>query len=195
MKQVQKKLGFTLTEILIVCTIIAILTGIIVIGHQSAKGQLALQRSANKLAQEIRRAEEMAMSAKECEIEGCGEDNPKGGYGIHFEKYSAQGATNYYIYLYADTTPPDERYDSSDPKEIISLEKGVKVKDVKLKKPGNEISPDNISINFKPPDPTVSLKKGNGEDFNEVEITLALEDKESQTKTIIANKAGLITVE
>jgi len=186
MKQFNNEKAITLIELLVVTAIILILSAIILPSYQIGEKQLALQRSTHKLAQDIRRTQEMAMSAKELPGGGL----PDGGYGICFDKLPSPS-----IFLYADTVPPAERYGTGDQIiETISLEKEVKTKEVRLKKPGNNVSPARVSINFKPPDPEVNLKGGTDEPFDEVEITLSLKTDENQTKTIKVNKVGLIYV-
>jgi type II secretory pathway pseudopilin PulG len=168
--------GLTLTEILVTIAIIIILSGLIIANSGAGKSQLALSRSANKLAQDIRRAQEMAMSAKECPTgTGCADQVPPG-YGI----YLHQGDKNYL--LYADTNP-NQIYGGGDTDiETINFEKGIFIKDV---------GPANVSINFKPPDPKINIT-GVG---NEVLIEIALMADSTRTKTIRVNKAGLIDVE
>jgi Tfp pilus assembly protein FimT len=164
-------------ELLVVIGIIGTLTLIIVPNYGASGSQLALQRSANKLSQDIERAKEMAMSASECST--CG-GVPKG-YGI----YLTQGATTYL--LYADKVGTDDKYDAGQDIviETISFEKGVQI---------SSISPAPLSINFKPPDPAIKISNGLSE-VNETTITLSLQADASKTKIIKANKAGLIYVE
>ena len=163
--------SFTLIELLGVIGIIVILTAIIFPNYRVGASQFALERSAYKLAQDIRRAAEMAMSAKEFE-----EEIPKGGYGAHF---STSWQAEYK--LYADKNG-NEEYNEGEKVETIRLEKGVIIK---------EISYPELSINFKPPAPTVKLSQ----DSTFVTIILALEADPTKTKTIKVNKAGLIDVE
>jgi Tfp pilus assembly protein FimT len=172
--------GATLVELLVMVSIVAILTVLMVPNYRSGDSHLALQRSASKLAQDIRRAEEMAVSAKECAA--CG-GVPRG-YGI----YLTAGATSYY--LYADTFPAaaaNEKYDSGQDVivETISLEKGVYVQSV---------SPAPLSINFRPPDPAVKISNG-GAGVNETTIVLSLQNNILKIKNVKANKTGLIYVE
>ena len=79
----KKDKGFTLIELMIVTLIVALITAIVLINYRVGNRQLALNRSANKLAQDIRRAQEMAMSATACEP--CGGIVPPG-FGIFLEK-------------------------------------------------------------------------------------------------------------
>jgi len=177
--------AFTLIELMVVASIIIILSAVALLNYQSGQSQFALQRSANKLAQDIRRAQEMAMSAKECQE--CGGGIPPG-YGIFLDR----DWDNKRYRLYADTDPSqgNEFYNSADTSvgPLLELEKGVIIKDINT-------APKKVSINFKPPDPTVKIKFQLVGEIDEVVITLAIENDLNKTKTIKINQAGLIYVE
>lgn len=169
--------GFTLIELLVVTGIIILLSGIALVSYRPGQSQLALQRSANKLTQDIRRVQEMAMSAKEYQ----GKVPP--GYGV----YLNQG--NNYFLIYADTNPAqgNEIYDGGDGiVETIYFEKNVYIKN---------LSPASLSINFKPPDPKTKISGTGISEANSATITISLETDPSKEKRIIVNKAGLIYVE
>lgn len=118
----------------------------------------------------------MAMSAKE--FQGV---IPSGGYGI----YLKLSWGNFYK-LYADTNG-NEKYDGADGEvETIYLEKGVILQD---------ISPSSLSINFKPPNPTIKIKTDSGGDSNTATITLSLESDSTKTKKVKVNAVGLTEIE
>jgi prepilin-type N-terminal cleavage/methylation domain-containing protein len=170
--------GFTLIELLTVLAIIFTLTSISLPFYRTAQKQYLLESAAQKFVQDIRRAQEMAISARICGP--CGNKVPPG-YGIYLQ----QGNTSYFIY--ADTNPAqgNEIYDGGDViVETISFESGVFIKNV---------NPSSLSINFKPPDPKISIIGPPSVD--EVSIVLSLLTDNSKTKTIRVNKAGLIYVE
>jgi len=177
MKQCNNEKSFTLIEFLIVIIIIGIFSAITFPNYRSTQQRLILQRSASKLAQDIRKAQEMAMSMRELPT-----GDPPEGYGIYLDK----GESDKY-YIYADIDG-DERHDSGEEVETIFLEKEVYIKDFVP-------SSANFSINFKPPDPIVKMKNQAGDDKDNVTITIALEANPSKTKDIKVNKAGLIYVE
>lgn len=171
--------AFTLVETLVVITIIVILSLMIIPNYNSIKQQLAFQRSASKLVQEIRTVQEMAMSSKE--FEG---NVPEGGYGIHLSRVPPH---NEYYTLFADTNN-NQKYDPGPDKiKEIYFEEGIKIKD---------LPEQNINIIFKPPDPEVYLLDNDTNGLgSEVIIVICLIDDESKTKTISVNKAGLINIE
>lgn len=164
--------GFTIVETLVVVGIIMILSVILLPNYKRFHDEFSLLRSAHKLAQDLRRAQEMASSAKE--FQG---GVPSGGYGIYVES----GETTYI--LYADKNPEDQRYSGVNEivEDPISLEKGVIVQSV---------SPNPVHITSKGPDP-ITLISGGGES---VTIVLGLEGDPLKTKEVFVNKAGLIYV-
>jgi len=170
------KTGFTLIELLVIIGIIVLLTAITLPHYRTGERQFALQRSAHKLAQDLRRAQEMAMSAREFQGEV-----PKGGYGIRIEQKDKD-----YI-LYADINN-NQQFDGGDGEvEVINLEQGIKISDISL----GSFS----SINFKPPDPKTKIFGQLDDNADEIKITLAIEAEPGITRIIIVNRAGLIAIE
>ncbi len=168
--------GFTLAELLVVTGIIVILSAITLPSFRVGEKQFALQRSAHKLAQDIRRVQEMTMSMK-------GYSCPAGslkGYGAIF---FINSPTDYSLFAQCDT---------SSAFEALKFEKGVKVQNLAYYKDGTWHS-DQASLwfYFTPPDPTVEMMAVAGE----IKITLALENDLTKIKTVRVNKAGLINVE
>jgi len=160
--------AFTLIELLVVTGIIILLSALVLPNYRTGESQLALQRSANKLAQDIRRAQEMAMSAKE--FEGV---VPPGGYGINFQ-------TNLTSYILFADLNNNKVFDSGEAIETLSLERGVKISNLSPTSP--------LTISFTPPDPTVNINPSNS-------LAIITLSNNGQTKIIKVNKAGLIYVE
>ena len=182
--------GFTLLEVLMVTSIIAIMSALVFANYENRNQQFALQRSVYKVAQDIRKASEMGMSAKEWE-----NTIPKGGYGIYFKE-----STTTYI-LFADcndnrvynstgsatsceAATPGQPYPEK--VEEIKLEKRVYIQNIE---PGSS-----FSINFKPPDPKIKIT-ANGATTTDATTTIALETATTTIRTIHVNKAGLIDVD
>lgn len=172
LKCLNDKKGFTIIELVIVIGIISILSIIIIPSYHAGQNQFALQRSAHKLAQDLRKAQEMAMSSNE--ISG---KNPTG-YGIDFKK----SRSNYYI-LFANLNSNTQRDGSDQDLETIELESKIIISDLS---PSN-----NFSILFSPPDPITWV---NNSSSKTAEITLSIQGT-NETKIVRVNPAGLIEVE
>lgn len=177
--------GFTLIEILVVTIIIVLLTAFTVPNYRVGEQQLTLQRASHKLAQDIRRAQEMAMAVQEVGPTGS-KIIPEGGYGIYLKKQPIE------IVIFADCNN-NQKFTSgevcgsspnkfSEKIEEIGLEPGVKIEDLIPSSP--------LHITFKPPNPNVFISGG-----DIATIILSSESDPTKTKTITINEIGLITVE
>lgn len=182
-KNNSKNKGFTLIEILVATSIVIIMSAIILPNYNVGGQQLALNRAANKLAQDIRKAEEMAVSVKTCQQ--CEGSDPAG-YGAYFNINNA----SFYI-IYADTQQDGIFNIGQDVVvENIEIEKGIIIKNI------NNNSSGNASINFSPPDPKVKITySGSGTELDYITITIAVGNDQTKTRTVVVNKAGLIYVE
>jgi len=202
--------GLTLIELLVVITIMTIIAAVVFANYRPANQQLALQRSASKLAQDIRRAQEMAMSSAECPSgTGCeGEVPPR--YGIYIG--TPFDNPDSYI-LFADTRPlPDGdngcyNYIAGvfDPiiEDNITFERGVYLSDVDWSN-CDDNKPDEhqkTHLTFSPPDPENNIQFGTCDhpvydtvQCSEITLTLGVEGL-TLTRSVVINDAGLIYVE
>jgi len=163
--------SFTLAELLVVSGIILLMSAIIFPNYRAGEQEFALQRSAHKLSQDLRRAEELALSAKA--YPGA-PSSFKGGYGVNFQINST-------LYtLFADLND-NKVFDPGEDLEIPNLEKKVKIS-------GLSASP--LNVVFLPPDPQVFISGG-----SEAQITISLETNPQKTKIIKVNQAGLIAIQ
>jgi prepilin-type N-terminal cleavage/methylation domain-containing protein len=188
--------GFTLIEFLVSITIIGILTAIFIPSYQKFQTHLSLQRSAIKLAQDVKAAQEMAVAAAECPSCPLGEASNTG-YGIYFDM-----SNDKQYRLYADThiVPPlikgDEVFNTLDtPLETIELEDKIFIHSIT---DDLSIPISKVSVNFKPPDPETKIN----DTFNDIDgafITLCIQGsdctKVNNIMEIKINTAGLIYVE
>jgi prepilin-type N-terminal cleavage/methylation domain-containing protein len=167
--------GFTLLELTVVSAIMILLSGIVLSNYRVGEREYTLLRSAQKLAQDLRRAEELALSAKS--YPGA-PSSFKGGFGVNFPSNSTSSYT-----LFADLNN-NKVFDAGEDLETLNLEKKVKIT-------GLSASP--LNIVFLPPDPQVCIS-GNCPAISEAQITLSLETDSSKTKTVKVNQIGLITI-
>ncbi len=172
---ISKEKGMTLIEILVTTAIIGTLLAVSFLSYRPRGQELALQRSAFKIAADIESVREMAMSAQK---DSSG-DIPAGGYGIYFD------TTNPFNYiLFADLDASKSRKsDGSEDVKSVEIEKGLVLKTLSPSNPAN--------ITFVPPSPNVYLQGGTI--IGQVDIIIAIQTDPSKTKTIIVNKAGLIS--
>lgn len=174
-----KSKAFTIIEITVVIGIITLLTALILPNYRAGERQFALQRSAHKLSQDLRRTQEMAMSAKE--INGV---SPR--YGIEFEN----GTSDYYIF--SDNNDNGKREPSDSIIERVETEKKISIDQLFVGDP--PISKDKIWITFKSPDPLTTIRSPADPPGGYSAGVIRLIGGNS-TKTIKVNKAGLIYVE
>lgn len=166
--------AFSLIELLVITAIIIILTALVVPNYRGGDEQLALQRSASKLAQDIRRAQEMAMSSKR--VSG----TVPYGFGIYFNISSPAS----YI-LFADKDNSHHRNVGDADLETIALESKIIISSL--------FPASNFSVFFAPPDPTVWI---NG--FSSgvtAQITLSIVNDAISNKIVSVNNAGLIFIQ
>lgn len=176
--------GFTLIELIVVTSIIMLLTALSLANYNTGKQQLALQRTSFKVSQDLRRAQEMSMSAKE--FNGV---IPRGGYGLFFRKFPLSGYDYPHLYmLFADLDGSGTMDIGSELVEIIDLEEGIKFSDFYL----DDIGSDGTYFTFIPPDPQTSIVGGI---YDLTKIIVSFEDDATENKTILLNIVGLITIE
>jgi len=171
-KKINLSKGFTLTELLVVTSIILILTVVVLASYKFFQSGIFLQQSTNRLIQDIRRMEGMAIAAQECS--SCDPKNYKYSYGVYFNSSSQDS----YI-LFADCNN-NKNYDGNDDIiEKVKLDKDIII---------SSLSANSLSIVFSPPDPEVDINPSS----DEAEITLS--DNKGRSKKVIINKAGLIAI-
>jgi len=150
-----KDAGFTIVEVLVVLAIVAIISGFMVVNFRKGGESGKLQRSAQLIVQNIRKAQNMALSSVEY-----GGAVPYA-YGVFFDR----DVINSYI-LFADLNPDSYRYNGEPPDkriETINLERGIVI---------DSISPSPfLHIAFSPPNPLTFINV----DRSEATITIKKE--------------------
>jgi len=192
-KTLRNNAGFTLTELLVVIFIITLLGAITFANYREGGRQMALQRSAYKLAQDIRRTQEMAIAAKECAP--CGNTIPPR-YGLYIAEPSSVSSS-----IFADIDNNGFYFSSDKTVETTIFESGVSYLDVS----GNCANPmpnpsglRRIHITFIPPDPITVLNVGwspNTTTCSEITITLRFGGAGGPTKSVKINNAGMVEIQ
>jgi len=168
--------GFTMIELLVVMGVIVIFTSIFFVDYGGDSKTFALERSVNKLAQDLRRTQEMAMT-------GLIGDANTNAYGMYFDKVNA--SKSYIVYKNNDSV---YTYDSSSDsiKETISLEKGLKICDILI----GTGSVNTLSLSFVPPEPTNYINTYYS--GYEASVVLCVENDEAKTRRVKINNTGRI---
>lgn len=151
--------SFTLIELLVVVSIIVLMTALTLPNYRLGDKQLALQRSAHRLAQTLRTTQEYAISAKT--FQGA----VPSGYGMYLDL--AQPAS--YI-LFADVNGDGVYSGASEKVEGINLEVNVVLGELVPATPSSS-----LTIVFIPPDPTTIFNP----DATSAKITLKAKGTET----------------
>jgi len=187
--------GVTLVEIAVVIFIIVLFSLIVISDFPKIKRQFALSRATYKLAQDLRRVEDLGLSG--VQINDASKTLIKAkGYGIYINL--TLSPTQYVIYADVDNNQKynDGQFcDSAD--RDPARDCAVEIIDVSDKDPGLSLqSMDSVvggvtSINFSPPNPTVRIDNIIS-DGTQIVINLS---NGLSTRSVLVNISGLINVQ
>lgn len=188
--------GITLIELIVVIFIIAIFSAILISNFPKIQREYALSRATYKLAQNLRRVQDLGLSGVKI-TDNTGQLVKVGGYGLYINLDTPQQ----YI-IYGNSCPvgnPDYQYTLSDP-SCVSGDYIIDTVNVNEDKVGvyieavNNIDQQWTSINFSPPNPYLSIENiSSGQ--TDIEIVLAVSsDSSIPSRTVSINTSGLIEV-
>lgn len=181
--------GVTLIEIVVAIFMVSILTIVFVANFPKVLRQFAVSRASYKLAQNLRRAEDLGLSG--VKVSGIG-STPKGGYGIYID--SSPGQNQKYV-LYADTgTFTDYEYVEGQDTIVENIDISSEEPGVVISKIENTGGGSLVSINFTPPNPTITITPGLQVGETGVDITLSSSVDNSIKRIVSVNTSGLIEV-
>lgn len=181
--------GITIVEIIVTIFIITLFSVIIISDFPKIRQQFSLSTAAHKLAQDLRRAQDMSLSGAQI-LDAGGNLLAIKGFGVYFNLNTIDGNNKEYI-IYGDKDG-DCLYDLDDDYIIDVIDMNIETKEIIIKGLYN-VMEDNVSINFSPPNPTTSisnLEPG----MNRIKIVLALEPNTTVTREVYVYTSGLIEV-
>jgi len=167
--------GFTVIELLVSVSIIALVTVVYIADYRSADRQAALSMAAQKLASDIRQVQNYSLGSKEF-----GGLLPPGGWGINIDRTADEHSYNLFVDM-----DSDQNYDSGGGELVEKIELGSKIAIVSTSA-GNT-----VDIVFFPPDPLTYINKSTS---TSLEINLK-ETASGNIKKIFVNYLGLIDVD
>ena len=177
----QDSKGFTLIEVMVVIIIIGILATLVLANYKTSSSGSELQYAVQRLAGEIKKAQNMAMSSYKYK-EGATEEVPCG-YGVHFESNNS-----YFLWRDLARVSGDSSCATSD-KEYNAGEKIGQ--DINL--PNNiNLSFESVDIFFMPPDPEVFFD--GDEMINSTSMEVWDIGSPGNKKIISVNQFGLVEV-
>ena len=187
--KLESQQGHTIAELMVVVTIIIVLSGISLYNYQIRKKSDILILETQKVAQTIRRAQNLALSPQ------VGGSNVNG-FGVYIITTVAGGKITIFKDLNADY-----KYSSGESGESIEVEElilnsQVRISELELQWP-DEIWPSDGTLNllYIPPDPSVTIYNSSAStSASTAVISISLID-DSQTKKIKVNLTGLVEVQ
>lgn len=184
----------TLVEIIVVILLSVLFCVILISDFPSIQRQFALSRAAYKLAQDLRTIEDLGLSG----VTPQGQVQVAKGFGVYVN-ISTYPATQYI--MYSDTCPTSNQdYKYTTPGASCALgDYIITTVNISQTEPGvyiqalNHVTGNWTSINFNPPNPTVTIDNLNPS-YNNLEIVLSLTSDQTKTRKVVINTSGLIEV-
>lgn len=185
--------GVTLIELMVSISIIGLLSGLFVTNYHSANKRSSLVLSAQKIASDIRVAQNNTLGLKSFDTQ------PSPFWGVYFDK-----SLNYY-YIFADLPVSNyynKFYDSGELYRRIDFPKDISIKSIDFYNQAGLVAGTftRAVVAFEPPDPATWIRPSAAAasatkyDYRKVEITL-LDAVTNTTKKISVNFFGLIDVQ
>ncbi len=175
--------GFTIVELMVSITIMALMAGAVFFNWRPAEDTFALTRSAHQLADDIRGAQQMAVSTKPFACAAT--DADYSGFGVYLDDSQPLE------YLLFENCSTDKRtYDSGEDVDlqVHNLEEGVQIQSINV-----DGLVGAVSVLFVPPNPKVYIN--NNISGVELVITLELVADSSQTRQVQVNTGGRIEID
>jgi Tfp pilus assembly protein FimT len=173
--------GFTLVELAVIVSITAFMTVLVFSNYGRNNEIFALERASQKLTQDLRRAQEMAMSGSN------GSVGDTKGFGLYF---SLAADTTYLFYEDKNVNMFWEGEGTDHLIETITIEEGVKI--CELKDNSVNAAEGLLSISFAPPDPLTYV--GGAVSGHVGAIVLCTKTDTTIKKYIKVNNVGMVEI-
>jgi len=178
--------GFTLVEMMVVVSITVIFSAMVLGNSGVGKEGLAIERAGQKLQQDLREVQEMAMSGSF--VSGAN------AVGVYFNEAAP---TTYIIY---NNTNANYYYEAGTDSilKTITIETGIKICDTLSNSGiidndnGTITYPATISVSFAPPEPVTRIQNDNT--LHNVSIVLCVTNDNTKTRTVNINNVGRIDI-
>lgn len=193
MKKKNKNKGFTIFELLVVFFVIGLISSILIVNWQKGEKQYQLERAAQRIAQDIRKTQDMALNIYKYR------DPWFGWEAINFGVYFSTSDRDSYI-LFADPFDFHWRLMSTFDMETISIEGAVEIDSLYSDRGGfwGSGSRSRIYTTFSLPDGFTTLRD-NGLFWNCVSTTIRIRQKGKSCpqycKDIIIERTGRVSVQ
>jgi Tfp pilus assembly protein FimT len=195
----ERENGITLVEIVVVLFIVTLFSLIVINDFPKIQRQFALSRTSYKLAQDLRKTQDLGLSGVRIN-DVLGDPIAVKGYGIFIDL--GQSATQYIIYADVNGNQKYEGVNNYCSQEVDgAADCIVEMIDISKENPNvyiktlDNISGSTTSINFSPPNPIISIDNFIPDSESKVGIVFGLSTDSSATRTIWVNTSGLISVQ
>lgn len=179
--------GFALIELIVIIVVVSSIMAVAISNFSQIKPQFALSRVSYRFAQDIKRAQDMALSGVPYK-DSKGKIKNVSGYGVYLDMDSL-GNKRYSVY--ADKSPGNQKYDISDylveTVDFSSDEPGIVIKEI------HHIAGKKVSVNFNISNINTIITELNPGKSN-VEFVFAIESDLEKTKMVLVNTSGLIEI-
>ena len=175
-----KQRGYTIAELMIVVAIIGLLVGLAFIFFRPGEDALALDRAAQKVAQDVRSVAQLALKAESHSCSAGVGGGKTSAYGIIFDK---SVKTSYELFADCNARGTYSAGNDDIVKTLNIEERNIEISNVE---PTN-----NEWAIFTPPDPVVVFKSVT----SAITITLSTTTSPIQTRNIVIGAKGVVEVQ